>query len=49
MGILTSGYERNRIGETHVTKNGNTITNKKLSYTLRIPKTQNMCELLEIE
>ena len=49
MGILTSGYERSIIGETPVTKNVKTITNKKLSYILRIPKTLNMCELLEIE
>jgi ribonucleotide reductase alpha subunit len=49
MGILTSGYERNRIGETHTTKYGDIITNKKISYTLRIPQTKEMCELLNIE
>ena len=48
LGLLTSGYERNRIGETHDTENGK-ITNKKISYSLRIPKTKEICELLEIE
>ena len=39
MGILTSGYIRDRVGEH----------NRKISYTLRIPKTQDICNLLEIE
>lgn len=47
MGILTSGY-RDRIGETHETVNGS-ITNKKISYCLRIPKTKDICELMDIE
>ena len=47
MGILTSGYKRDRIGETHDTSNGE-ITNKKISYCLRIPKTKEICELMEM-
>jgi ribonucleotide reductase alpha subunit len=48
MKILTSGYIRDRIGETHNTKKG-MITNKKIGYCLRIPKTSEICDLLEIE
>ena len=48
MGILTSGYKRDRIGETHDVANGQ-ITNKKISYCLRIPKTKEICELMEME
>ena len=40
MGVLTSGYIRDRRGETHVSKYGSEITNKKISYSLRIPKTK---------
>ena len=47
MGLLTSGYIRDRVGESHETKNG-TITNKKISYCLRIPKTNEICELMSI-
>ena len=47
MGILTSGYIRDRIGESHETKNG-FITNKKINYCLRVPKTKNICDLMEI-
>jgi ribonucleotide reductase alpha subunit len=49
MGILTSGYKRDRVGETHITSSGRSITNKKISYTLRIPKTSEICELLEVK
>jgi len=49
LGLLTSGYERNRIGQTHETYNGNIITNKKISYTLRVPKTKEICDLLKIK
>lgn len=49
MGILTSGLERNRIGERHVTRYDSVIENKKLNYVLRIPKTQEMCALMNIE
>lgn len=48
MGFLTSGYIRDRIGETHETLN-DPITNKKISYCLRVPKTNEICELLNIE
>lgn len=47
MGILTSGYIRDRIGETHETVRG-PITNKKINYCLRIPKTKDICELIGI-
>lgn len=48
MGILSSGYIRDRVGETHVTKNGSTITNQKISYCLRIPKTEDIITLLDL-
>jgi ribonucleoside-diphosphate reductase alpha chain len=38
IGILTSGNVKNNIGKSHITKHGRTITTKKLSYYLRIPK-----------
>lgn len=38
LGILTSGCVKNNIGKTHITKSGRTITNKQISYSLRIPK-----------
>ena len=37
LGIPTSGYIRDRRGESHVSKYGDTIENKKIAYTLRIP------------
>ena len=37
MGILTSGYSRDRIGETHQSGD-KTFTCKKKSYVLRIPQ-----------
>ena len=49
MGILTSGYVRDRIGEKHVSIHGDIIENKKISYVLRIPKVKAICELLEID
>jgi len=48
LGALTSGYVRNRIGEKHETERG-TIENKKISYCLRIPKTREICELMNME
>ena len=48
MGILTSGYIRDRIGESHETARG-CITHKQLNIVLRIPKTEKICELLNIE
>ena len=49
LGVLTSGYVRDRVGETHVSSSGNTITNQKVSWCLKIPQTQAICELLNIE
>lgn len=48
MGVLTSGYIRDRVGESHETERG-IIENKKISYCLRIPKTKDICELLNVE
>ena len=48
MGVLTSGYIRDRVGEFHETKRG-IIENKRISYCLRIPKTREICDLLNIE
>jgi len=48
MGVLTSGYTRDRVGESHETNNG-IITNKKISYCLRIPKTKDICDLMNID
>ena len=48
MGVLTSGYIRDRVGEQHITQNG-IIENKRISYSLRIPRTREICELLDIE
>jgi len=49
LGILTSGYVRDRIGESHTTSAGNVITNQQISYCLKIPKTQTICNLINIE
>jgi len=52
LGVLTSGYIRDRIGETHELpkiSNGKIITNQKISYCLRIPKTSDICELINIK
>jgi hypothetical protein len=48
MGILTSGYIRDRIGEKHDTKRG-VIENKQISYCLRIPKTREICDIIELD
>lgn len=48
MGLLTSGYIRDRVGESHDTENG-IIENKKISYCVRIPRTLEICELLNLE
>ena len=48
MGLLTSGYVRDRVGEKHETKTGRVIENKKISYVLRIPKVKEICDLLDI-
>ena len=49
MGIPSSGYIRDRRGESHISIHGDKIENKKISYTLRIPKCPLICELLNIE
>ena len=49
LGVLTSGYTRDRIGETHVSSAGKTITNKQIAWCLKIPQTQAICELLSID
>lgn len=38
LGVLTSGCVKNNIGKTHTTKSGRVITNKQISYSMRIPK-----------
>jgi ribonucleoside-diphosphate reductase alpha chain len=48
MGVLTSGYIRDRTGESHMTARG-IIENKKIAYCLRIPKTEDICELMKID
>lgn len=48
MGLLTSGYVRDRVGEKHETNTGRVIENKKISYVLRIPKVKEICDLLDI-
>jgi ribonucleoside-diphosphate reductase alpha subunit len=48
MGILTSGYVRDRVGEKHETARG-IIENKQIAYCLRIPRTKEICELMDIE
>ena len=49
MGIPSSGLIRDRRGESHISIHGDRIENKKLSYTLRIPKTDTICELVDIK
>jgi ribonucleoside-diphosphate reductase alpha subunit len=48
MGILTSGYIRDRVGESHETVKG-FIENKKISYCVRIPRTEEICSLLSLD
>ena len=48
LGLLTSGYIRDRIGEKHDTVKG-IIENKKISYCLRVPRTREICDLLDIQ
>jgi len=48
MGVLTSGHVKDVIRETYESLN-NSITNKKQSYCLRVPKTNEICELMNIE
>ena len=48
MGILTSGSIRDMVGEKHMTSRG-VIENKLISYTLRIPRTSEICDLMGLE
>ena len=48
LGALTSGYVRDRVGEKHETSRG-IIENKKISYTLRVPRTKEICELMDVD
>lgn len=49
VGIPTSGNVQDRRGEvSHLTR-GDTITTKKITYNLRIPKTPEICALLDRE
>lgn len=49
MNTPTSGYIRDRVGESHTSKYGCEITNRKISYCLRIPKTKELSELFNIK
>ena len=49
MGIPTSGYIRDRVGEKHTSVYGDVIENKKISYCLRIPKVREITDMLNIE
>lgn len=49
MKVPVGGYIRNRIGEKHTTMYGDVIENKKISYCLRVPKTEEIADLLEVE
>ena len=47
LGILTSGTSRDRRNESHTTKYGSYIQNKKISYILIIPKKEIICDLFK--
>ena len=49
MGVPTSGYKRDRVGEEHISVHGDTITNKKVSWCLRIPKTPEIAKLVDVD
>lgn len=44
-GIGSSGYIRDRIGESHELPSGSVITTKKKTYVLRIPKVEEICDM----
>ena len=46
LGVLTSGYSRDRIGSVSKYKN---ITTRKKTFTLRIPKVKLVCDYLGVE
>lgn len=45
--VPTSGNVRDRVGSVSNLKRGGTITTKKITYNLRIPKTPKICSLLD--
>ena len=47
MKIHTSGYCRDRIGNVSYLTRGDTITTRKLTEVIRVPKTKRVCELLD--
>lgn len=47
MGVLTSGYCRDRVGNSHIIREKEVITTRKLTEVLRISKTKRICELLD--
>lgn len=49
IGVLTSGYVKDNIGKSHVTKHGRTIVTKQLSYYLRIPKHPNLSSIIKFK
>ena len=49
MGVLTSGYIRDRRGECHEVRDGEFITTKKVCYCVRVPKTDEICKLLNLD
>ena len=49
MGVPTSGYIRDRVGEKHTSVYGDVIENKKISYCLRVPKVSEITNMLNIE
>jgi ribonucleoside-diphosphate reductase alpha chain len=49
LGVLTSGYIRDRVGESHISSAGNLIINQKISYCLKIPQTQAICDLINTD
>jgi len=48
-GILTSGYKRDRVGETHEIRKDEYITTQKKTYVLRIPKKKLITDIYNIE
>ena len=49
MGVPTSGYKRDRVNEKHVTVHGDTIVNKKISWSVRIPRTPRIAKLVNVK
>ena len=49
MGILSSGTVRNRVGESHIIRDNEEIVHRKISYSVRVPQTSEICALLNID